>query len=238
MRLAGGDELGLGFVLKADGAVHRQVWGVDLEHEAGLGNGQVFVAHLASKREYIIRMARIIRIEQSARDNAGRWRGHEAISLAAPGRFRVAPQARDLSVDRGRVAIAHLVDRLRRVELLAATRESFHQQLAKFGKVRDVARARPLRLAREAGHALRNIGLEADASLLAVVADVDADLVLPADHVGDAPLELRVEGTAFHCVAELGADQKLVERPAAGEAADVRDQKSLVAPSHALPSVS
>src|SRR5690348_12725261 len=213
MRLAGGDELGLGFVLKADGAVHRQVWGVDLEHEAGLGNGQVFVAHLASKREYIIRMARIIRIEQSARDNAGRWRGHEAISLAAPGRFRVAPQARDLSVDRGRVAIAHLVDRLRRVELLAATRESLHQQLAKLGKVRDVARARPLRLAREAGHALGNIGLEADASLLAVVADVDADLVLVADDMGDATVDLGIERSAIHRPAQLAANQELIERP-------------------------
>ena len=43
----------------------------------------------------------------------------------------------------------------------------------------------PLQLAAEAGHALRNIGLETDPALLAVVGDVDAGLALLLHHVGD-----------------------------------------------------
>ena len=60
-----------------------------------------------------------------------------------------------------------------------------------FGKLLEIAgRRRRFDIAAKAGHALRHIGLEADALLLAVVADVDAGLLLLLDHVAHRPVHL------------------------------------------------
>ena len=80
-----------------------------------------------------------------------------------------------------------------------------------------VARRRALRLAAEAAHAARHVGLKADTGLLAVVADIDAGFDLALDDMAGRSLDLarkrgRIDGsprppagstdrTAFRCAA-------------------------------------
>jgi hypothetical protein len=79
-------------------------------------------------------------------------------------------------------------------------------QLRKF---REVAVARPARLAAEARHALRNVGLEPDARLLAVVADVDAGRGLLRDHILDRLVDFRGKLRLVDRLARLAADQQV-----------------------------
>ena len=62
--------------------------------------------------------------------------------------------------------------------------------LGKLRELLELASAPALRHAAEAGHALRHVGLEADALLLSVIADIDAGSGLPVDDVADRFVQL------------------------------------------------
>ena len=81
----------------------------------------------------------------------------------------------------------------------AALGETAHQVLDQRGKFLEVASAASLGFARETGHAPGHVGLEADALLLAVIADVDAGLGLLGDHVAHG---------AIHLIGELALDRE------------------------------
>src|SRR5262249_38979846 len=157
------------------------------------------------------------------------------VSGATPRHLGDTAEPCHLGIDSRRVLVAHVRHGLRGIELLAATREALGQQLAVVGELGHVARPRPVRLAAEARHALGHVGLEADAALLAVIADVDAELALLAEHEGDAAFDLGVELGAVDALAELGTDQQLVEPAATRQAPDMRHQDPLVAPAHRAP---
>ncbi len=83
---------------------------------------------------------------------------------------------------------------------------------------------RPFRLAAETVHALRHVGLKADAALLAVVGDVDAGPALLLHHVGDALVDFFGELGLIDRLASLFGDQQVVEFGAARQAAGMRGQ--------------
>jgi hypothetical protein len=73
-----------------------------------------------------------------------------------------------------------------------------------------------LRHAAEPVHALRDIGLEADTRLLAVIGAVDPDLGFLREHVGDAPIHERIEPGLVHRLVEEHGAERLAARNAAG----------------------
>ncbi len=75
-----------------------------------------------------------------------------------------------------------------------------------------VAAATPLRFTGETRHALRDVSLEADALLLAVVADIDAGFDLLFDNVAHGAIHFEIElgfvyGDAFFACDEEGGER-------------------------------
>ena len=102
-------------------------------------------------------------------------------------------EARDLVGDRLQVDVFDVGLRLRRVLLaLAHVRKAAHQIGDQFGEFLELPAAAALRHAGETCHALRHVGLEADALLLAVVADVDAGIHLRLHDVAHRLVHLGV----------------------------------------------
>ena len=94
---------------------------------------------------------------------------------------RSALKRRDLVLDVLGVEVAHLADGLRRVGDLAALGEAAQEHVDQLRHLLEVLADLALGFAAEARHALGDVGLEADALLLAVVADVDAGRDLRVD---------------------------------------------------------
>ena len=92
-----------------------------------------------------------------------------------------------------------------------------------------------LRHAAEPVHALRDIGLEADTRLLAVIGAVDADLGFLREHVGDAPIHELIELGLVHRLALFLVDEHDAERFAARNAAGVRRQDAVDTMLHRRP---
>ena len=83
---------------------------------------------------------------------------------------------------------------------------------------------RPLQLAAKSGHPLGQIGLEADAALLAVVGDDHAGPALLFHDIGDPLVDHVVELGLVDLLAGLVGDQKVVEFLAARQTAGMRGQ--------------
>ena len=105
--------------------------------------------------------------------------------------------------------IAQLAARFRRVLLLAAMRESMCQIAHQFREFLEFAAAPAFGFAGKARHARRHISLKADALLLAVIADVDAGLLLFVHDVPDGLFHLRVELRGVIALARFALDQKV-----------------------------
>ena len=110
--------------------------------------------------------------------------------------------------DRPAIDIAHLGERGWRIGDARRMRKAC-RRLSRVAREFDrVARGGPVRFPSEAAHAARHIGLEADAGLLAVVADINPSLDLAGDHLGGGGLDVpgkcgRVDRLArFHSEAE------------------------------------
>ena len=234
VQLAHRDELVLGLVLERHGAFHRQVRRVDLQDEAGLVDRQVLVAQLARERHQVGLVRVVVGIHHRGRDDAGRRRGREAFGEPGPCLREALLEARDLLFDRAGVEIAHFADRLRRVGDLARPREAPLEHLDQLRHFLEILADLAFGCAAEARHALRDIGLEADALLLAVVADVDAGRDLARDGVAHGAVHLLGERSCVDRLAGLPPDQQVGERGVARQAADVGRQDAVVAQDHAL----
>ena len=143
-------------------------------------------------------------------------------------------EARDLAFDRLDVEVFQLGLALRRVLLLADMREAPHQARHQLGKFLELAPAPALRHAAEAGHALRHVGLEADALLLAVVADVDAGVRLLLHHVAHGAVHLVGELGRVHGLARFALDQQVGQLLVARQAADMGGQNAVPAQDHVV----
>jgi hypothetical protein len=154
-----------------------------MQDQARFMDGLVFVLHLARDCIEIIVMRLVEGVEHRGRNDAGRGRGHESFGKCAQ-LVRDLVEARRLLVDRLEVLVLDVGLRFRRALLaLGRAREAAHQVRQQLGKFLELAPAPALRHAAKSGHALRNVGLERNASLLAVIADVDAGFHLLPDDV-------------------------------------------------------
>ena len=109
-----------------------------------------------------------------------------------------------------------------------AAREVLHQ----FGEFLEFSPAPAFGFAAEAGHALRHVGLKADALLLAVIAAVDAGLFLLRDHMADGLVHFGVELGFVIGLAGFTLDQKFAQALVARQAADVGGDDALTAENH------
>ena len=100
------------------------------------------------------------------------------------------------------------------------------------GEFLEFAAAPALRHAAEAGHALRHIGLEADALLLAVIADVDAGRDLLVDHMAYRLVHLGGHLLGVECLAGFLAHQQVGQLLVARQAADMGGQNAVPAEDH------
>ncbi len=132
--------------------------------------------------------------------------------------------------DRLEVAIFDLGLRFGRT-LLALRRigKAPHQIADQFGKFLEFAAAAALRHAGETRHALRHIGLKADAALLAVIADVDAGLDLLLDDVADRLVHFVGQHFGVVAGAFFLRDQQVAERLVARQAADMGGENAVAA---------
>ena len=208
MQLARLDEVGVGAVAIEHGAVHGEIGRIDLQHQPGLVDRLIFVAHLARDRGEIGFVGIVEGVEHGGGDDAGRGRGHERLRkrLAFAGDALVE---RNLALDGRRIVIVNFALRLRRVLLPAHIRKAAREIADELGKFLEFAPAPPFRFAAEAGHALRYVGLKTDALLLAVIADIDAGLFLFGDHVPDRLFHFRVEQHLVVSFARFALHQKL-----------------------------
>ena len=98
------------------------------------------------------------------------------------------------------------------------------------GELLEIAAAAALGFAGETGHAARHVGLEADALLLAVVADVDAGFGLLCDDVAHRAIHLlgRVARSSER-LALFAVNQQFGKRFVARKAADVGGEDAVAA---------
>src|SRR5262249_52064454 len=93
----------------------------------------------------------------------------------------------------------------------------------------------PLRDAAEAAHPLSDIGLEPDASLFAIIYNIDAGCRLLLQHVRDAQIDVRLQRALIDRLARLLIDQHRAEGLTAWNAAGMRRQNSIGALVHQTP---
>ena len=229
MHLGDLDESLVGLVLEIHHAFHREIGRVDLQHQAGLVDGEVLLAKLHRERVHVGFVRVVMRIHQRSRYDAGRRRGHE---LLGEGIRRVFLEARDLVLDRSGVGVFHVCDRLRRVGNLGAVHEAAAERRDQIGVLDEILADAALALAAVAGHARRHVGLERDALLLAIVTDVDAGILLPLHHLGDRAVEFVRHFLRIDLPVCLALDQKLGDRLVARQAADMRGQDAVAAGEH------
>src|SRR5262249_40695051 len=143
-----------------------------------------------------------------------------------------ARKARELSGDGGALVVMQLGARFRRVLLLTAMRKAVGEIAHQFGKFLEFAATPPLGFAGEARHAGRPVSLKADALLLAVIADIDAGVLLFIHHMADCLFHLRFELRSVVALAGFAPDQKIAQGLAARQAADMGGQDSVAAEHH------
>ena len=94
-------------------------------------------------------------------------------------------------------------------------------------------RQRAAALAAEAGHAVDDIGREAGARLLPVVADVDAYRELAGYHLAHGRRRLAGQRLRLHPLAVVLAHEQVAERRRTRDAADVGGEDAIVTLAHA-----
>ena len=134
------DEFAVGFVLEEEHPLHRQVGRVDLQDQAGVDDGLVFVAHLAGDRVEISLVSLVIRVEHRGCDDPRRRLGEEHFGERRLDCVAMALEAGELGLDRFFVLIFELADRLGTAEDLSGFRKPRHEFL---GKQRQSIHSRP-----------------------------------------------------------------------------------------------
>ena len=158
---------------------------------------------------------RVVPVLHRRGDDAGRCGGHERLGE------RRAGHERALRFELGRVGVRDLRDRRRcRHEVHLDPCEPRDHQLEEVRMVEQVAHERPLARVAEAVHAVTDVGEEALARLLAVVADVDACFDLCGDgrrrRVLDRSAQLRRVDRFAVATASVELGQRMRPRQAAG----------------------
>ena len=201
-------------------ARRAEIGRVDLQHEAGFDDGAVFDLEHVGERGDVSLLGRIMQVDDEARQNARRRRGHEHLGGL---RFRRRGfEMRQIAVERGAVHVAQVAD--------AAGKRHGGEIAALAGEVRklqhvaadhDVAALfRRARVHLDAADPVADIGRVRRLAHLAVGDHVDAGRDLLRHDVVDRLDHLGLEGVRRDRLALLAAqnevDQRLRPRQAAG----------------------
>ena len=220
-------------VLEEARALHREVGAVELKHEAARDDQLVLLAHLAGQRPDVALVRAVEGVEHDGGDHAGRRGRHERLrEPAAPCRRRRArtdrtrrwPRPGPCSPPRPPPAARRRCERRPRAGVRAAPCSRDGRPWSRDSR-RLLSPPKPrIRL--------RRVGREADARLLAVVADVDAGLELLGHDVTDGDLGLARERGGVHGLAPILPHQQVAKRRWTGQATDVGGQDPLFALFH------
>ena len=162
--------------------LHGEVGGVDLEQQALVDDVPVLGPQRGGDGADVLLGRWVVAVLHRRRDDPGRRRGHERL------RERCAGDERALGGQLASVAVRDLADgggRGHQVDLHALVPRE--RELDVVGVLDEVAHERPLARPAEARHAVLHVGEEALPGLLAVVADVDADVELGGDRPPPSP---------------------------------------------------
>jgi hypothetical protein len=124
-----------------------------------------------------------MRVEHGRGDDAGRWRVHKELRDA---RFYCGPEPLEpcrLGIEQRGVSIFDVGQGFGRIEHFADPAEALHHTLRELRIFDKFLAVGPLRDSAEAAHPLRDISLEPDPPLLAIVDDVDPSLGLLGQHM-------------------------------------------------------
>ena len=223
------EEFRFGQILEAGVARHREVGAVELHHDAGAGDGLVFLPHGIGDGADIGGVGRIVAIGLERGDHARGGRRHERI-----GRLR----RRDRRLEVGNVLLHRVVvadldvtDAAQPAEHHRA--DELHHALAEIGIIRHVAiRFRRERLAAETGEALLDVGRVADLAGLAVTDDIDADRHLVRDDLAHRLRDLAIEIGMIVGLVLILLHQQIDQRLRPRQAADMGRQDAIRAELH------
>src|SRR6516162_4659258 len=133
------------------------------------------------------------------------------------------------------VPVLDIGDCLGRIVHFADLAKALHHSLGELGILDEFPTVRPFRDAPEAAHPLSDVGLEPNASLFAVIDDIDAGFRLLLQNVQDPQADVGLQCAVVDRLAGLLVDQHLTERLAARDAAGMRRQNSVRARMHLAP---
>ena len=222
------DECGNRLVFVGDVAFEREIGRIDLQQQPVLDDRFVLDLKRSAERREIVRKRVVMLVAHRRGEDAGRRRAHERLDKDA-GIFRQDRiEMAAFVVDRAIVEIAHLADRLRqpaeRRDLgLAGVLLDPHALEVRIAV--DIGARRPLPAAAESRQPRLEIEKEGIALLLAVVADVDAGVVLLAH---DRPHRFAAGAIDFGRIDRVAARAQRVEpRQARAAAAGCRYGSSI-----------
>ena len=227
-------ELVVGLVAILVVARRAEVGAIDLQHKTGRDDGAVFGLHRLGERRDIGVLVLVVEIDDEAREDAGRRRGHEGL-----GRVRLrdrCAQMREVALERLRIGIGDGADaagKRRHGEVRVAVAEV--GMLEPVAPDHDVAAfLRRALVGRDAGKAMADIERVGELAHLAVAHDVDAGFDLALHHVRDSAGAIALERGLVQGAPLLLRHDLLEQRLGPRQAADMGGEDAVCARLHGL----
>ena len=216
-----------------DVPAHAEVRAVDLQHDAGLGHGLVFMAHGLGNRIEVGLVVLVVVVAEEQRHHAGRGRAHEGLGRfrAGDGRFQV------VRVGSCGLRVAHADRPVTGRRLAARAAGIAEHALLQARELGEVLVDEGIAGAAEAGQPILDVGGIAGLGHLAVVDEIDAGFELFLHHLGHGPTHALGQSRRIDRHALLlgihHADQIVRSR----QAARMGGEKALRAAFHRAPRV-
>jgi hypothetical protein len=226
------EELGLRAVGEERVALHREVRRVDLQHVPRRHGRLVLGAQRLGDRADVRGERPVVRVRHRAGHDAGRRHRPEGLVKALAARARDRREAREVGVEGVAALVADGADGLRRGHQAHRAAVVRQHQLEEVRMLGEIAHQGPRAPAAEAAHAVADIGEEALARLLAVVADVHAAGELLRDRALGGRAHRSLERRPLDRFAAARAQEELHQRARTREAPGVSRQDARVAAPH------
>jgi hypothetical protein len=197
-------------------SAHGEVGTVDLQQDAGFGDGLVFLPHRVGDGVEIGLLARIVIVAEEQSHHAGRGRAHEFVR----GRRLRDCGVEIVGIGLRRAGIAHADRRIAGRRLAARTAGIAEHALGERRKIGEVLVDESVAGAAEARQPVLHVGGVARLRHFTVVDDIDAGGDLLLHHLGDGGAHARGERGGVNRLASLlgvhHADEVVGPRQAAG----------------------
>ena len=206
---------------------------IDLQHEAGFDDGAVLGLHHIGERFHIGVLARVVQVDDEAREDAGRRRGHEHIG--GIGFARRGFEVGDIPVELAAVLVARRADaagKRRVAEIPAPGEVRMRQQVAPDHDVAAFLGGARVRL--DAADPMPDVGGVGRLAHLAVADDIDPGGELLCDDIVDRFGGLGRKGGSVDHLTPFPVHHEIDQRLRPGQAARVRRQDSVLAGFHSV----